>query len=103
MKYRTSYPNDGFSSFEEASEWVFNFINWYNTEHYHSALKFMTPSSRHNGETDKIMANRKKLYEGARALNPLRFKNGIRNWNPDKTVSLNPTDEVKENKIDKVI
>lgn len=103
MKYRTSYPNDGFSSIEEAREWVLNFVNWYNNEHYHSALKFMTPSSRHNGETDKIMANRKKVYEAARALNPLRFKKGIRNWNPDETVSLNPTNEVKENKVGNVI
>ena len=44
------------------------------------------------------MANRKKVYEAARALNPLRFKKGIRNWNPPETVSLNPTDEVKEKK-----
>ena len=103
MKYRPSYPKDGFYSIEEAREWVLAFVNWYNNMHYHSALKFMTPSSRHNGETEAIVANRNKVYEAAKALNPLRFKKGIRNWNPPEIVALNPTDEVKEEIIDKAI
>ncbi|MBU3089896.1 DDE-type integrase/transposase/recombinase [Clostridium gasigenes] len=105
MNYRPSYPQDGFYSIEEAREWVLSFVNWYNNEHYHSALKFMTPSSRHNGETKKIMSNRKKVYEAAQKLNPLKFQKGTRNWNPPEIVSLNPTDEdeVKEKIIDKAI
>lgn len=42
------------------------------------------------------MNNRIKVYETARALNPLRFKKGIRNWSVPDKVALNPTDEVKK-------
>ena len=96
MKYRPGYPKDGFASIEEAREWVSNFVDWYNNEHYHSGIKFMTPNSRHNGETEVIMNNRIKVYEAARALNSSRFNKGIRNWNHPEKVALNPTDEVKD-------
>lgn len=48
MKYRAGYPKNGFASIEEASEWVSNFVDWYNNEYYHNGIKFMTPNSRHN-------------------------------------------------------
>lgn len=95
MKYRPGYPKDGFASIDAAREWVSNFVNWYNNEHYHSGIKFMTPNSRHNGETESIMNNRIKVYETARALNPTRFNKGIRNWTIPETVALNPTVEIK--------
>ncbi|WP_341480439.1 integrase core domain-containing protein [Clostridium cibarium] len=97
MKYRPGYPKDGFTSIEEAREWVSTFVNWYNNEHYHSGIKFMTPNSRHNGETEKILENRIKVYEAARKLNPARFNKDIRNWTPPEMVALNPTDEFKDN------
>ncbi|MCZ6913941.1 MAG: integrase core domain-containing protein [Rickettsia endosymbiont of Ixodes persulcatus] len=95
MKYRPGYLKDGFENIEKAREWVSNFVNWYNNEHYHSGIKFMTPNSRHNGETETIINNRIKVYKAARVLNPSRFNKGIRNWTPPKKVALNPTDEVK--------
>lgn len=63
----------------------------------------MTPNSRHNGETAKIMDKRKQVYESARALNPLRFKKGIRNWDVPEKVALNPTDEIKDNLKNEVV
>jgi len=80
MKYRPGYPKDGFASIEDAREWVSQFVNWYNNEHYYSGIKFMTPSSRHNGEAEKILQNRINVYETARKLNPSRFNKGIRKW-----------------------
>ena len=103
MKYRAGYPQDGFKSLEEAREWVAKFVNWYNNEHYHSGLNYLTPNSRHNGDGEEIMKNRIKVYEAARALNPLRFKKGIRNWSVPDKVALNPTDEVKEKIKNKAI
>lgn len=70
LKYRPGYPQDGFKTIEDAREWVLNFVNWYNNKHYHSGLNFLTPNSRHNGQDDKIMKKRKKVYESARKLNP---------------------------------
>ncbi|WP_410506251.1 hypothetical protein ACER0A_010795 [Haloimpatiens sp. FM7315] len=65
-------------------------------------MKFLTPNSRHNGKTDEIMSNRKKVYEAAKKLNPQRFNRGIRNWDLNDKVALNPTNEIKD-KINKGI
>lgn len=96
LKYRPGYPQDGFKTIEDAREWVLNFVNWYINKHYHSGLKFLTPNSRHNGQDDKIMKKRKKVYESARKLNPQRFNKGIRKWESPKAVALNPTDKIKD-------
>jgi len=57
-KYRPSYPQDGFKGIEEARVWVDIFVNWYNNEHYHSGLNFVTPASRHNSKSEEIMERR---------------------------------------------
>ncbi|SFB44622.1 hypothetical protein [Clostridium frigidicarnis] len=102
MKYSPRYPLDGFQTIEEVLEWGDAFADWCNNKHYHSGLKFMTPSSRHNGGIGKIMNNRKRVYETAIELNLQRFKKGIRSWDTSEMVALNPTDEVKD-KIKKSI
>ena len=89
-KYRPDYPYKGFSALEDARTWVLKFVNWYNHEHKHSGLKFMTPHQRHTGQTARVMGNRKAIYEAARAENPRRWSKGIRNWDMPKMVWLNP-------------
>ena len=79
LKYRPGYPQDGFKTIEDARKWVLSFINWYNNKDYHSGLNFLTPSSRHTGESKDVMEKRKKVYESARNLHPQRFNRGIRN------------------------
>ena len=97
-KYRPGYPQKGFADIEMAREWVLRFVDWYNNKHYHSGLNFVTPSSRHSGQAEKIMTNRKKVYMAAKMLHPLRFKKGIRKFDLPERVSLNPEKEVvKEN------
>ena len=54
MKYRPKYPFKGFKSLEEARKWVDKFVNWYNKEHLHSGIKFLTPYQRHNGLDKKV-------------------------------------------------
>ena len=51
LKYRPGYPQDGFKTIEAAREWVLNFVDWFNNKHYHSGLNFLTPNSRHTGES----------------------------------------------------
>lgn len=96
-KYRPGYPTEGFQTINDAREWVLEFVNWYNNEHYHSGLNFITPNSRHNGQAEEIMRKRKAVYASAKELNPSRFNRGVRNWDLPESVALNPTDEVKEN------
>ena len=42
-KYRPDYPYKGFLSIAEARDWVLKFSYWYNVNHKHSGLKFVTP------------------------------------------------------------
>ncbi|PYD83708.1 hypothetical protein DNF23_58550, partial [Pseudomonas syringae pv. pisi] len=42
-KYRPDYPNKPFGSLEEAQAWTQKFVRWYNHDHKHSGLKFVTP------------------------------------------------------------
>ena len=90
LKYRPEYPERPFESVEEARGWMDRFVAWYNHEHRHSGIRFVTPASRHAGEEVGILADRKRVYEIARERNPLRWSRGIRNWEPIAKVRLNP-------------
>jgi putative transposase len=90
LKYRPSYPDGAFSGIDQARQWVSRFVEWYNTEHLHSAIRFVTPSSRHLGEDTEILAKRTVVYEKAKGLNPLRWSGPTRNWSPITEVLLNP-------------
>lgn len=90
LKYRPCFPEKPFDSLEEARVWVAGFQQWYNEEHRHSAIKFVTPGQRHRGEDVAILAQRKTLYEKAKAACPQRWSGRSRNWDHLETVSLNP-------------
>ena len=72
VKYCPRYPRE-FETLEAAREWVESFLHWYNNEHLHSAIKFITPSQRHEGKDIKILEKRKRVYEKARAKHPNRW------------------------------
>jgi putative transposase len=90
LKYRPSYPDGAFGGLDEAKEWVGRFVQWYNTEHLHSAIRFVTPGSRHLGLDKVILAKRHAVYEKAKRLNPLRWSRHTRNWSAITEVHLNP-------------
>ena len=50
-KYRPEYPAEGFATLEDACAWVMRFVQWYNTQHRHSGLNFVTPEQRVGRET----------------------------------------------------
>lgn len=89
-KYRPGYPPDGFASLQDARVWVHHFINWYNHEHRHSAIRFVAPAQRHAAEDALILEKRKQLYELARQQHPARWSGQLRNWQPIGSVWLNP-------------
>lgn len=93
LKYRPTYPDGAFASLDEARVWVEKFVHWYNTEHLHSGIKFVTPQSRHTGADSKILHDRHLVYEKAKAANPLRWSRQTRNWAVIKEVRLNPGKE----------
>ena len=93
-KYCRWYPKRPFSSLEEARNWVVGFVNWYNNEHLHSGLKFVTPNARHEGIDGEIILQRIEVYEQARNENPRRWVKNIRNWSLPKEVHLNPSKQI---------
>jgi hypothetical protein len=96
LKYHPGYPDKPFESLEEARLWVVGFQRWYNDEHRHSGLKFVTPGQRHRGEDIAILEQRRQLYEAAKNLFPGRWSGKTRNWEPVKTVYLNPGKPIKK-------
>lgn len=94
MKYRPEYPSKPFTSIELAQAWVDGFVFWYNTQHLHSAIRFVTPDDRHYGREEHILANRQKVYEKARRRHPHRWSKTTRNWNPVGLVWLNPEKKI---------
>ncbi len=90
LKYRPEYPSGAFTNIEAARCWVEDFVAWYNTEHLHSAINFVTPGDRHTGRDEAILADRQKLYEVARKRNPHRWSGKTRNWKRVEAVALNP-------------
>lgn len=96
VKYRPDFPDGPFASLEDARAWVEAFVAWYNTEHLHSALRFVTPDDRHFGRETEILERRSQVYELARRQRPERWSRATRNWEPVGTVNLNPRKEKAE-------
>ena len=90
VKYCPRWPGEGFKSLEDARDWVNQFVQWYNHEHRHSRIKFVTPAQRHNGEDHGLLEKRKAVYEKAKNRQPARWAGNIRNWEPQGAVELNP-------------
>ena len=97
LKYCPKWPSQGFASLDIAREWVNSFSNWYNNEHRHSRIKFVTPAQRHRGEDNAILQKRDNVYALAKSKNPERWSGNTRDWRPVGDVALNPEkEEMKE-------
>ncbi len=72
------------------------FVRWYNTEHRHSAIRFVTSDDRHYGREKEILKKRQQVYARARRQNPRRWSGSTRNWTPVETVYLNPEKPVEQ-------
>ena len=58
LKYCPQWPKDGFADLDAARCWVRDFIRWYNHEHRHSRIRFVTPAQRHRGEDQEVQIGR---------------------------------------------
>jgi transposase InsO family protein len=95
LKYRPSFPDGAFAGLDEAKEWMHRFVQWYNTEHLHSGIRFVTSYSRYHGLDKALLLNRRSVYEAAKALNPSRWSRQTRNWSKIEEVYLNPKKDKK--------
>lgn len=95
LKYRPGYPEKPFRTIGEARIWVQSFVNWYNNDHLHSAIRFVTPSNRHSGKDIEILANRHRIYQTARGIHPERWSGKTRNWEHEAHVVLKKVKRLK--------
>ncbi|MDH6156681.1 hypothetical protein H4V96_000783 [Janthinobacterium sp. CG_23.4] len=65
-------------------------MQWYNHQHKHSGLKFVTPAQRHDGRDGAILKYRKQVYEAAKQRHPERWAGTTRDWELNDEVWLNP-------------
>lgn len=90
LKYSSLYPSQPFETIATARQWVSDFVDWYNYEHRHGGIQFVTPEQRHQGEDQAILVQRKAVYEAAKAKNSKRWSQQTRNWDWQPDVCLNP-------------
>ncbi len=94
MKYRPQWPSNGFKDLAEVRQWIERFVHWYNHEHKHSKIRFVTPQQRHAAQDQQILDNRKVVLERATCKTPSRWGGReIRNCTAVGEVMLNPDRE----------
>jgi transposase InsO family protein len=79
VKYRPKYPSRAFRCLAAVWEWVQRFVRWYNMDHRHSGIKFVSPAARHEGRETQILSTRKGTYDQARRRQPSRWPRRMRN------------------------
>lgn len=89
-KYNSAviYPSC-FNSMDEANRWMIEFTHWYNYEHLHSGINYVTPYQRHSSLDKEILRRRRCVYANARELQPARWSGGSRKWAYQENVVLN--------------
>jgi putative transposase len=75
VKYRPEFPRR-FGSLEHARDCSRDLIDWYNNEHHHSSLAFLTPHDVHHGLAERRLAERASVLEAAYRDHPERFVQG---------------------------
>lgn len=96
LKYCPYYPDQPFNDIQVARQWMVKFTQWYNNEHRHSSIKYVTPSQRHDGLDIDILVKRKQTYDQAKETHPARWSGQVRNWKRENAVFLNPAKKEKD-------
>jgi putative transposase len=76
MKYRPEFP-ERFGSVQHARDFGQLFFRWYNNDHHHSGLGFLTPAVVHYGLAEGVRERRAEILAAAYAAHPERFVRGI--------------------------
>jgi putative transposase len=76
MKYRPEFP-ERFGCYQDAHRFCAEFFPWYNHEHHHSGLGYLTPYEVYYGLAEKRREQRAAVLQQAYETNPQRFVRGL--------------------------
>ena len=99
LKYRPELPVKPLQDLLQARRWAAELVHWYNHEHHHSAIRFVTPQQRHEQLDKAILNERAKVYAAARQAHPNRWSGKARNWAHITEVNLNPQTAKEQNQL----
>lgn len=100
LKYHPGFP-ERFGSLEDAQTFCRSFFPWYNNEHRHSGIAYLTPSAVHHGEAANLLDARRKTLDEAAQRHPGRFKGKLPKFpSLQKAVWINlPQTTLQENAV----
>jgi transposase InsO family protein len=87
VKYTVGYPQC-FTTIESAHDFMKKFVYWYNNEHRHSRIGYVTPMQRHQGKDIEIFTTRNRAFQAAQKKNPERWSGKPKYWKYDQEVFL---------------
>lgn len=76
LKYRPEFP-ERFGSMQESRRFCQVFFPWYNKEHHHSGIGFLTPEQVHQGMDQQVVKEREAVLKKAYYRHPDRFRRGL--------------------------
>ena len=95
LKYRPDFP-ECFGCIEDARNFCRDFFNWYNKDHKHSGIAWLTPEDVHYGRVEEVVSKRQIVMDEVYLKIPERFVKGpsiVKK--PDNQVWINkPTETV---------
>jgi len=94
LKYCPEFPGR-FDDLKEAEKFCKSFFNWYNKEHYHSGIAWLTPESVHCRQAEQVLENRHQTLMNAYIKDPIRFNHKPPKLRqPPEAVYINPPQTV---------
>jgi putative transposase len=75
VKYHPTYPGK-FAALDDGLAWGRSFFPWYNHQHKHSGIAFLTPADVYYGRAENRLAHRHTVLQAAYAEHPERFPHG---------------------------
>jgi transposase InsO family protein len=93
LKYRPATPAR-FDELGEVSIWMANFVAWYNHEHRHSGIRYVTPEQRYTGADIEVLRARDGVFRSAKDKHPERWIGPTRDWSRPSEVRLNHANAV---------
>lgn len=76
LKYYHSFPKS-FGCIEDAKTFLRGFFAWYNCQHKHSGIGYVTPEDMHTGKAHRIREKRCRVLNQAYQKYPERFVKGV--------------------------